>query len=158
MLGGNDEPIWVLRTRTREVIFCRVSGSGPSAVFSRCKAVSSVKLPNFAGNGPATRHRRRVSTLPTRTRSIKRTGRITASDDFEVLERGEIRELGGKRCGDSREGELSTSTSQLRLDYKDMRNTYRDETRPVPSQRTPVQVQNLMSLTQPPASSAVCPS
>ena len=38
----------------------------------------------------------------------KRTGRITATDDFEVLERSEIRELGRKGRGDSREGQLST--------------------------------------------------
>jgi hypothetical protein len=38
----------------------------------------------------------------------KLTGRITAADDFKVLERGEIRELGRKRRGDSREGQLPT--------------------------------------------------
>ena len=41
---------------------------------------------------------------------MKRTGRFIASNDFEVLERGEIRELGGKGCRDSREGQLSTGT------------------------------------------------
>jgi hypothetical protein len=53
----------------------------------------------------------------TRTRDIKRTGRITATDDFEVFERGEIRELGRKGRRDSREGQLSTGTrtSQSRL-------------------------------------------
>ena len=52
-LGGNDEPIWVFPTRSREVMFCRVSGSGPSTVFSRCREVSFVKAPNGPGNAPA---------------------------------------------------------------------------------------------------------
>lgn len=38
----------------------------------------------------------------------KRTWRITAANDFEVLERSEICELGRKGRGDSREGQLST--------------------------------------------------
>lgn len=38
----------------------------------------------------------------------KRTGRITAANDFEVLEGSEICELGRKGRGDSREGQLST--------------------------------------------------
>jgi hypothetical protein len=59
---GNDAPTWALRMRIREVMFCSVSGSGPSAVFSRCRAVSAVKSLNVSGNGPATGCRCRQAT------------------------------------------------------------------------------------------------
>jgi hypothetical protein len=60
---------------------------------------------------PGTRQLRccQVST-PRGASREKRTRRITVADDFEVLEGGEIRELGRKGRGDSREDQLSTIT------------------------------------------------
>ena len=59
--GGNDDPSCILRTRVREVRFCKVSGRAPSAVFSRCKDVNWVKTPKLVGNEPATGRRVNIS-------------------------------------------------------------------------------------------------